>query len=80
VQLREREIEPRVRVTDAEVDAFIREQTGARGRARVNLAMILVEVPEAPAPTTWPSCKSAPTRLPRRPRRRRLRQAGGRIL
>jgi peptidyl-prolyl cis-trans isomerase SurA len=28
-RLREREIEPRVRVTDAEVDAFIREQTGA---------------------------------------------------
>ena len=46
-QLREREIAPRVRVTDAEVDDFIREQTGATaGQPELNLAMILVEVPE----------------------------------
>ncbi|MEZ5606652.1 MAG: peptidylprolyl isomerase [Burkholderiaceae bacterium] len=46
-RLREREIEPRVRVTDAEVDAYIREQTGAKAAVpEVNLAMILVEVPE----------------------------------
>ncbi|MBS0301762.1 MAG: peptidylprolyl isomerase, partial [Proteobacteria bacterium] len=46
-QLREREIAPRVRVTDAEVDAFIREQTGATAaQPELNLAMILVEVPE----------------------------------
>lgn len=47
MQLREREIAPRVRITDAEVDAFIREQTGAStGQPEINLAMILVEVPE----------------------------------
>ena len=46
-RLREREIEPRVRVSDADVDAYIREQTGARAAVpEVNLAMILVEVPE----------------------------------
>ena len=46
-RLREREIEPRVRVSDADVDAYIREQTGARTAVpEVNLAMILVEVPE----------------------------------
>lgn len=46
-RLREREIEPRIRVSDADVDAYIREQTGAQTAVpEVNLAMILVEVPE----------------------------------
>jgi len=46
-RLREREIEPKLKITDAEVDAFIREQTGARpGAVELNLAMILVAVPE----------------------------------
>ena len=46
-RLREREIEPRLKVTDSEVDAFIREQTGARpGAVDLNLAMILIAVPE----------------------------------
>lgn len=46
-RLREREIEPRLKLTDSEVDAFIREQTGARtGAVDLNLAMILVAVPE----------------------------------
>ena len=46
-RLRQQEIEPKLRVTDAEVDSFIREQTGARaGAVDLNLAMILVAVPE----------------------------------
>ena len=46
-RLRQQEIEPKLRVTDAEVDTFIREQTGARaGAVELNLAMILVAVPE----------------------------------
>jgi peptidyl-prolyl cis-trans isomerase SurA len=46
-RLREREIEPKLRVTDTEVDAFIREQTGVQtGAVELNLAMILVAVPE----------------------------------
>lgn len=46
-RLREREIEPKLRVTDTEVDAFIREQTGAStGTPEINLAMILVAVPD----------------------------------
>jgi peptidyl-prolyl cis-trans isomerase SurA len=46
-RLREREVEPRVKVSDAEIDAFIREQTGARaGAIDLNLAMILLAVPE----------------------------------
>ncbi|MFT4195067.1 peptidylprolyl isomerase, partial [Ottowia sp.] len=50
-RLREREIEPRLKTTDSEVDAFIREQTGARPAGmELNLAMILVAVPERATP------------------------------
>lgn len=46
-RLREREIEPRLRITDADIDAFIREQSGAQQAIpEINLAMILVLVPE----------------------------------
>lgn len=47
-RLREREIEPRVRVTDADVDQFLREQAGNSSAAslEINLAMVLVAVPE----------------------------------
>lgn len=46
-RLREREIEPQLRVTEADVDAFIREETGVKpGAQDINLAMILVAVPE----------------------------------
>ena len=47
-RLREREIEPMLKVSDSEVDAFIREQTGAQAPGQdINLAMILVAVPES---------------------------------
>ncbi|MET0310550.1 MAG: peptidylprolyl isomerase, partial [Burkholderiaceae bacterium] len=51
-RLREREVEPRVKVTDAEVDQFIREQQGSTDLSNVelNLAHILVAVPENAAP------------------------------
>jgi len=46
-RLREREIEPRIKVSDSEVEAYIREQTGAvANQIELNLAMILVAVPE----------------------------------
>jgi peptidyl-prolyl cis-trans isomerase SurA len=46
-RIREREVEPRVRVTDAELDAFIREQRDtSAGDLEINLAQILVAVPE----------------------------------
>lgn len=46
-RLREREIEPQLQVSEAEVESFIREQTGAPvGTPEINLAMILVAVPE----------------------------------
>lgn len=46
-QLRAREIEPGLKISDSEVEAFIREQTGnAQAPQEINLAMILVAVPE----------------------------------
>ncbi|MES2632516.1 MAG: peptidylprolyl isomerase [Pseudomonadota bacterium] len=47
-RLREREVEPRVRVSDLELDAFIREQQGRTdiGTQEINLGHILVAVPE----------------------------------
>jgi parvulin-like peptidyl-prolyl isomerase len=58
-RLREREIEPRIRVSDADVDAYIREQTGARTAVpELNLAMILVEVPEHASADDVASCKA----------------------
>jgi peptidyl-prolyl cis-trans isomerase SurA len=50
-QLREREIEPKIQITDAEVDSYLREQTGAPvSQPLLNLAMILVAVPEHATP------------------------------
>lgn len=48
-RLREREVAARVQVTEADVDAFLREQAenpANAGPALINLAQILVEVPE----------------------------------
>jgi peptidyl-prolyl cis-trans isomerase SurA len=47
-RLREREVDARVRVSDAEIDEFLQEQRGATPppEADLNLAMILVAVPE----------------------------------
>jgi peptidyl-prolyl cis-trans isomerase SurA len=48
-RLREREVENRIKVSDTEVDQFIREQQGQADSAppqEINLAMILVQVPE----------------------------------
>jgi peptidyl-prolyl cis-trans isomerase SurA len=47
-RLREREVEPRVRVTDQDVEQFLREQQGTQDASteQINLAQILVAVPE----------------------------------
>lgn len=46
-RLREREVESRTRVSDQEADQFIREQqTASSGATDINLAQILVAVPE----------------------------------
>ena len=51
-RLRERDVESRVRVTDLEIDQFLAEQQGSQNPAnmQLNLAQILVAVPEAATP------------------------------
>ncbi len=50
-RVREREVEPRVRITDTELDAFIREQTDTpSGEIEINIAQILVAVPDNATP------------------------------
>lgn len=51
-RLREREVEPRVKVSDADVEQFIREQQGSTDLSsmELNLAHILVAVPENATP------------------------------
>jgi len=51
-RFRQREVEARVKVTDADVDQFLRDQEGSTSNAaiEINLAQILVAVPENPTP------------------------------
>lgn len=50
-RVREREVEPRVRITDTELDAFIREQRDTpSGEVEINIAQILVAVPDNATP------------------------------
>ena len=51
-RLRQREVDSRVAVSEQEIDAYLREQTGAAGTspAALNLAEILVAVPENATP------------------------------
>jgi peptidyl-prolyl cis-trans isomerase SurA len=51
-RLREREVEPRVRVSDLEVDQYLREQQTSNDPAnlQINLAQILIAVPETASP------------------------------
>ena len=50
-RLREREVNARIRVTDAEIDRAIEEQKAKlAGNAQLNIAQILVTVPEGAAP------------------------------
>ncbi len=51
-RLREREVDARVRISDTDIDTFLKEQTptGADAAAELNIAMILVAVPENSSP------------------------------
>lgn len=66
-KLREREIEPKIQISNADVDAYIREQTGARvGEQQLNLAMILVGVPERSTPEEEARLKARADEVARR--------------
>lgn len=46
-RVREREVQGRIRITDGEIDKYLEErQTALRDRAQINVAQILVSVPE----------------------------------
>lgn len=51
-RLREREVDARVRITDLEADAYLREQTGGQGAtsSEINLGHVLITVPENASP------------------------------
>ncbi len=51
-RLRERDVEPRVRVTDLDVDQYLNEQQNSQdlNSLQINLAQILVVVPESASP------------------------------
>ncbi|MFZ3084237.1 peptidylprolyl isomerase [Rhodoferax ferrireducens] len=50
-RLREREVEPRARVTELEIDQFLREQQSSNPAAQqINLAQVLVSVPDTATP------------------------------
>ena len=50
-RVREREVNSRIRITDAEVDALIEQRRAAAGGgAKLNIAQVLVTVPEGAAP------------------------------
>ncbi len=53
-RLRDREVPPRVVVTDADIDRFLRQQKSELKRTgRIELAQILIPVPEDAAAETW---------------------------
>jgi peptidyl-prolyl cis-trans isomerase SurA len=49
-RIREREVEPRVRISESELEEFIREQSDSGGDVELNIAQILVSVPENATP------------------------------
>ncbi|MDD2924917.1 peptidylprolyl isomerase [Rhodoferax sp.] len=68
-RLRERDVEGRVRVTDLEVDQFQREQqTDTSGNIEINLAQILVAVPESPSAVQLDALKARAQRALERAR------------
>lgn len=68
-RLRERELDARIRVSDAEIDAYLREQQQAAPAAlEVNLAQVLVAVPEGSNPTQVAALQAKAQRLLERAR------------
>lgn len=49
-RLRDREMQSRLRVSDLEIEQFLREQPGPQTPAEINLGMVLIAVPENTSP------------------------------
>ncbi len=69
-RLREREVEPRVRVTEAEIDQFLREAQGSGDPStlEINLAQVLVAVPESASPAQVEGLRAKAARIQARAR------------
>jgi peptidyl-prolyl cis-trans isomerase SurA len=69
-RLRERDVEPRIRITDADIDAFVAEQQSIQGtdQLELNLAQILVRVPENASPEQVAALRARATDLAQRAR------------
>ena len=62
-RVREREVGQRTRVPDAEIDKYLAERKApAPAKAELNIAQILVTVPEGADADTWPSARHGPRR------------------
>lgn len=71
LRLREREVEPKVKVSDAEVDQFIQDQETRPNAAiapEINLAQILVAVPEGASPAQVATLKQRAEGIAKRAR------------
>lgn len=70
-RLVEREVQPRVRVSDAEVEQYLRDQQAAppSGDAELNLAQIVVSVPETATPTQLEALRARAQRALERARK-----------
>lgn len=64
-RLREREVESRAKVTDLEIDQFLQEQLARQSLAQqeINLAQVLVAVPEGALPETVANLKARADRV-----------------
>jgi peptidyl-prolyl cis-trans isomerase SurA len=49
-RVREKEVDNKIQITESEVDAYLNSDTGAQAQQEINLAQILVRVPESASP------------------------------
>ncbi|WP_180125865.1 peptidylprolyl isomerase [Rhodoferax sp. BLA1] len=70
-RLRERDVESRVRVSEQDIDQFLRDQTSAAptGDTQINIAQILVAVPESATPQQVDALKLRAQRAQERARK-----------
>lgn len=69
-RLRDRDVEPRIRITDADIDTFVAEQQNLQGtdQLELNLAQILIRVPDNATPEQVGALRARATELAQRAR------------
>jgi peptidyl-prolyl cis-trans isomerase SurA len=66
IRLREREVDAQVRVSDAEIDQFLQEAAAQSSVGRLNLAQVLVAVPESASPSQVEALRARAQRVAER--------------